>query len=66
MKVISLRIYLIGWNESNLNGRKSAQIILSKPKEPEWASMNLNEPKWAQTSINAPKWVESQNGLKWA
>ena len=36
MKVISSKIYLIGWNESNLNGRKSAQMSLKKWKEPEW------------------------------
>ena len=37
IKVISSRIYLVGWNESKLNQCKSAQMSLNKPKEPEWA-----------------------------
>ena len=37
IKVIFSRIYLIGWNESKLNGHKSAQMSLNKPKMSEWA-----------------------------
>ena len=36
-QVISSRIYVIDWNESQSYGRKSAQMNLNKPKEPEWA-----------------------------
>ena len=37
IQVISSRKYMIGWNESKSNVRKSAQMNLNKPKEPEWA-----------------------------
>ena len=36
-------MYLIGLNESKLNGRKSAEMSWNKPKEPNWALMSLSE-----------------------
>ena len=50
IKVISSKIYLIGWNESKLNGRKSNELKTSQ--------RSLNEPKSTQTSLNELRTVE--------
>ena len=36
IKVVSSKLYFIGWNESKSNGCKSAQMRIKKPKKPEW------------------------------